>query len=357
MNKLDKYIDLTDTNIDFGKYKFTLNEYEYQLINEKDEIKDGFILAVSSKRNSYTICDLRIRYSSSRKKFVTTLVFKRTDKDLETSKVKKGVEFRRIPFDSSDNGYTEFWKMIAFLTQFKDVIDLTAFKKELRVVDDPKIQDILDQLELNQLEDVTAAAKHKLYRSEIGNLLELVRHEMKDDVIQASKTLESLKKYSAGKPETIFQRWIEDNLWVFGVEYSKKHDSSRISFFSDSDLLMESLDGYLDLIELKRPLTKPLFNYDKSHKSYYPSAQLSEVIGQSLYYLMQMDEFKLNIEKLYKAKIIKPRVKIVIGRSNKFGTNELNALRALNMNLQSIQIITYDYLFSSANKILKTYEK
>ena len=42
------------------------------------------------------------------------------------------------------------------------------------------------------------------------------------------------------------------------------------------------------------------------------------VIGQSLFYLQKLAEYKNNLEKEYKIKVIMPRIKIIAGRSNGF---------------------------------------
>jgi hypothetical protein len=61
------------------------------------------------------------------------------------------------------------------------------------------------------------------------------------------------------------------------VEYIEKYDFRRIAFYSDADLLMKSMDGFLDLIELKRP-KYDIFKYDSSHSCFHPSLDLSKVI-------------------------------------------------------------------------------
>src|SRR5690606_15511996 len=40
----------------------------------------------------------------------------------------------RIPFDGSEDGVTEFWKMIGFLASFKELVDLGEFQGKYRVV-------------------------------------------------------------------------------------------------------------------------------------------------------------------------------------------------------------------------------
>ena len=119
---------------------------------------------------------------------------------------------------------------------------------------------------------------------------------------------------------------------------------------------MESVDGYLDLIELKRPKHE-LFKFDNSHKCFYPHTSLSQVIGQSLFYLQKLQDYKLVVEKEYKVKVIMPRVKIIIGRNINFSDEEKDSLRMLNSNLNSLQIITYDDLVQFGKLILSSFKK
>ena len=70
-----------------------------------------------------------------------------------------------------------------------------------------------------------------------------------------------------------------------------------------------------------------------------------------------MDEYKLNLEKEHKVKILRPRIKIIAGRTNKFNDEEFESLRMLNSNLNHIQIISYDYLLSCGKKVISLYEK
>ena len=54
--------------------------------------------------------------------------------------------------------------------------------------------------------------------------------------------------------------------------------------------------------------------------------------------------------------VLKPRIKIVIGRSNKLLYDEKKALRLLNSTLHGIEIITYDEILIRAKKIIDAYE-
>lgn len=216
-----------------------------------------------------------------------------------------------------------------------------------------KFKVLLDILTEVDIQNLSAAYKQKSYLQEIQNLEVLLQLEDDGDIVNKIKEYSILETYVAGQPEKIFQNWLEKNLWVFGVEYVKKHDYRKIALFSEADILLESIDGFLDLIELKRPkVGRWIFKYDKSHDSYYPSNELSEVIWQCLFYLQKMSELKLNLEKEYKVKILYPRIKILIWRTIDFTEDEYTALKMLNSHLHCIQIVSYDYILSCGKKVL-----
>jgi hypothetical protein len=198
--------------------------------------------------------------------------------------------------------------------------------------------------------------RHQEWQKEIENLKVLLELEQSGNIVEEIKIHQNLKPYEDGQPEKIFQNWIVRNRqWIFGIEYIKKYDARKIALFSEADMLMQSMDGFLDLIELKRP-SCVLFNFDASHKSYYPSPDLSKVIGQCLFYLQKMDDFKLILEKEHKVKIIRPRIKIMAGRTIDFNDEQYKALRMLNSNLNHIEIVSYDYLLSCGEKMIANYK-
>lgn len=119
---------------------------------------------------------------------------------------------------------------------------------------------------------------------------------------------------------------------------------------------METTDGYIDLIELKRPKFE-LFDYDNSHKSYYPSKELSKVIGQCMLYSTVLEDYKMILEKKNRFKLLRPRIKIIVGRTNKFNDAQFDALRMLNSTLHSIQVISYDYLCFCGENIISYYDR
>lgn len=213
-----------------------------------------------------------------------------------------------------------------------------------------------DKMGVPILENITAYDKIKFWQTEIENLKRLLQMEEAGDIVKEIKNQRSLNAYTAGQPEKIFQKWIENNIkWIFGVEYIKKHDFKTTGLYSKGDILMESMDGFLDFIELKRPKFE-IFKFDRSHNCYYPSPDLSATIGQCLFYMQEIDDVRLKFEKEHKVKILRPRIRIIIGRSNEFDENQYNALRMLNCSLNHIEVTTYDYLLSCGNKMIENYK-
>lgn len=221
------------------------------------------------------------------------------------------------------------------------------------------VEILLESLNELSLENLPAAFKSKQYKQELDNLESLLNLEKKEEnILSAIKKIPNLENYIAGQPEAIFQAWIERNIhWIFGVEYkSHKKDLRKIALFSKADVVMESMDGFIDLIELKRP-SHIILNEDKSHNSYYPAVDLSKALGQCGHYLKKMDEYKLQLQNEHKVKLLRPRIKIIIGRTNEYKDEQYEALRMLNCNLNNIQIISYDYLLDCGQHILSNLNK
>lgn len=262
--------------------------------------------------------------------------------------------------DSSAVGTGEFVEVTKDLKEKLNVlqtVDSVLVKSLLdKAGDSEKLKLILDALTDSEIEHLHASIKQKTHHTALANLKHLLELEKTSTVTETIKEHQHLAEYKAGQPEKIFQNWIERNTWTLGVEYIAKHSARQISISSESDMIMETTDGFIDLIELKRPKFE-LFSFDESHKSYYPSKELSKVIGQCLNYLKILDDYKLVLEKQYKFKLLRPRVKIIAGRSDEFSDGQFEALRMFNSSLNHIQIISYDYLVNCGENIVKYYEK
>jgi hypothetical protein len=86
--------------------------------------------------------------------------------------------------------------------------------------------------------------------------------------------------------EKDWQSWFTNNDWVLGSEFVRILEERDIDTDNIADYLMEAYDGFLDIIEIKRPDRKLKFWADAlDHDNYVPSADLIKAITQATKYL------------------------------------------------------------------------
>ena len=131
-----KYFDLTNEQNDLSN--LSVEKYSWQNCQLKDDngvVYDGFKLAKSVKGNNFTICDIDFHKSDNDQKYQARLIFRKTDTDLQDKKARSNVDHIRISFKTGQDGYREFWKMIAFLNDWRKIIDLGEFDNYFTVTD------------------------------------------------------------------------------------------------------------------------------------------------------------------------------------------------------------------------------
>lgn len=161
------------------------------------------------------------------------------------------------------------------------------------------------------------------------------------------------KLQSGEARESKYQEWCQAHTWAFGSSYLVGDDLRNISISDNLDMLLPTvIGGYRDLVELKRP-DMPVLFYDKSHKNYYWSADVTKAIGQSHRYLDVLHEAAAS-GLLDRPEIVAyhPRATIVIGRSSTWQLEQYKALHGLNRRLSSISVMTYDQLLSQGERLV-----
>jgi len=156
--------------------------------------------------------------------------------------------------------------------------------------------------------------------------------------------------------ESVFQKWFEENTWIFGKNYVHRVSKRTVGLESRADLIYVSVDGFADLVELKKSvLPKPILLPDASHKTFYPSAELSRALAQAMHYLQVIQGHRLQLVELVKIPVLRPTITIVIGRSDDWDAAMKEQLRILNSTLLNIKVLTYDHLLAMGNNILELY--
>jgi hypothetical protein len=156
--------------------------------------------------------------------------------------------------------------------------------------------------------------------------------------------------------EQVLQKYLQENPWMFGSEYSQLLDRRTWTRDESVDyMLRRTTDNFLEIVEIKKPFTEPLMIYDKSHKSFYPSAHLSPVLGQVMHYIEEVERNRDGILAKDRYDTLKIRARVIIGRDGQ--PEHQTALRNLNGHLHRIEVITFDQLLRIASRVLSVFDR
>ena len=209
--------------------------------------------------------------------------------------------------------------------------------------------------ELLQTDGIVDQLKDLDLGEEIVHALRTEWHlrELRQAVVELEEHLEE-----GAADESIYQDWCERHSWAFGNAYVVNDQIRSISASDRIDLLLPcNLGGFRDLIELKRPDMR-ILRRDQSHKSWYWSAEVSKALGQCHRYLDVLHS-EVGLRGLRDAPDViayHPRATIVIGRSEDWTDENLQALHGLNRRLADISVISYDHLLAQARRTLALVE-
>lgn len=332
--------------------------------NKKDGVVyDGFILAKSPTGKAITICEVSFQKSATDKKYHPRLTFKRTDGDLNEKKVAGESITQRISFQTGDDGYREFWKMVSFLKGFDELVDTGNFKDKYRVASQQEVinyidggshyEDIINELGM----DSTSA----MYFLTTIKLLRAYREKIDSFIVNKSS-------------ETDVQKWIDeddhehrqDRCMIFGLEFinhkreggvsGDRYDIfTRIGTESEERILIELKSPSDEVFEAKEHKT---INDVKMEYSFSPA--ISRAIPQILEYRKTLEEKRAGDSELQKigedGEVKISKCIIVIG-SEKEDTRWKKNLREFRRSLSSnLEIWTYTDLLNKIDSIIKNLE-
>lgn len=133
------------------------------------------------------------------------------------------------------------------------------------------------------------------------------------------------------------------------VAHIKNIDTENIA-----DYIMRAFDGFVDLVEIKKPNGLQFWSATKDHNNYVPSTDLVKAITQCLNYIYAIEREANSVKFIEKtkSKVIKPRCILIFGRSNDWNDEQREAYRILNAAYNQISILTYDHLLFRAKNVL-----
>lgn len=158
--------------------------------------------------------------------------------------------------------------------------------------------------------------------------------------------------------ESFWQDWFSQNKWVLGSDFAKIIDERNIDTKNIADYLMCAFDGFVDIVEIKKPNGLPFWATTKDHDNYVPSTALIKAITQCQNYLYAIERRcnDADFREATKSKVIKPRCILIYGRSNDWDNGQREAYRILNSSYTQISILTYDHLLARAKNVLGVME-
>lgn len=200
---------------------------------------------------------------------------------------------------------------------------------------------------------------------------ELIRFILQNDVIpedlalglQHAQRVQALRQFEAmlaeNRRESDWQAWFEQNCWILGSEFVRVLDERSIDVQHISDFLMEAYDGFLDIVEIKRP--EGGMNFWAStldHGNYVPSADLTKAISQASRYIYEVEREANSVKFVDRVGVrtVKPRCVLIFGRSQDWNSGQTEAYRILNASFHNLVVMTYDHVLERAKRMLSLHQ-
>ncbi len=234
---------------------------------------------------------------------------------------------------------------------------ITAPANQVVIVSDSNKSEILTQLIANNnsdefwslLRDANPELALRLAQSQIQTERATVLSDFSERLT---------KKYSETTGPDSWQKWIYAHTWIFGVQYRDPFEKTRINLSgSMPDYLFPTVDGFLDILEIKLPEDDVIVPDSHHPGAYKWTPETNTALGQVVNYLCDLEHFRYElqdkIKKVYNAdvSIIKPRAFILIGNREKWSQEKREALRKMNHSLHGIEVITYFDLLQRGTEI------
>jgi hypothetical protein len=387
----DNYFNISD---DLSKIEIKENsEKNNCFIQEIGALKyfKGFILLDNPKVK--TVCEIHFYKSKSQDKYIPRPTFKKVDK--ENNIVVRDVK-KDLIIGFGDSGDADlFWRLIGFLNQFKEMIDLGEFSKSYKVVhkeeyfiefknkdEKEKAADLIE-LSSNLSEKTIKAVFQNNRKKTINTFYKLLKNETTDKGIAVERYRQFYKITENGE-EAIWHHFLKEHDWLLGLNVDVKFirdfihqidlgiSNSKSAGSPTGDIL--GISDYTTLIELKTAST-PIFKLEKksgdgSRANTWAFSSdfingISQCLGQKFEWdvnhlvkdVLDKDNMLLNhnVNKTLDTKTV-----FIIGNRNAEFPHDRNpehimkseTFERFRRNSRHIDVITFDELFERAYQII-----
>jgi len=251
-----------------------------------------------------------------------------------------------------DSCHKNFFKLINFIKGVSEIdFDAPSYTivdpEKVIITDENKVAYVKKLIDVGYGEDVWSYLSES-NPSLITKFTYARIQSSKQLVIKELELRLTTGNYSETAGDGSWQKWIYKHNWLFGVNYQKPIEKAKINLSGIMpDYLFPTLDGFVDILEIKLP-TDDVILEDRSHsKSWKWSPEANAALGQVINYLCEIDrlhrEIEPNITQTYNIELslLKPHAYILIGNSTNWSTYKKDALRKMNHSLHGIEFITY----------------
>ena len=199
--------------------------------------------------------------------------------------------------------------------------------------------------------------KHKLVEFIVSN--KIIPDEL-TTLLQQAQRVRAVREFEAklanDEKELEWQSWFKANSWILGSEFVRVLDDRHIDTQTISDFLLEAYDGFLDVVEIKRPEGGLKFWADSlDHGNYVQSSDLTKAITQANRYIFEIEREANSIKFLQRVdgvRTVKPRCTLIFGRSDEWNQEQAEAYRILNTAFHNLHIMTYDHVLTRAKRMV-----
>lgn len=193
------------------------------------------------------------------------------------------------------------------------------------------------------------------------------------NLLKAEAQIQSLKELvvdmekalAENKSESWWQTYIRSKMLIIQQGYIKALDKMNVAVVETKypDFSLLTHDGYLDILEIKKPST-PLLKKDESRGNYYWDNEISKAIIQVENYIENVSKHGSDITVHLRNKhkidmqVLRPRGIIVAGnRSTLVDQKQKDDFRLLAHALKNITVLTYDELLTRLRNYIQVLEE
>ncbi len=388
-NPFSNLFDIDIQDINKLVIKETYNK-DNCFIYKGSDIIGGFILI--NKPKVKTILKVSFYKSKSDNKYIPRLEFRK--EDINGNLTKSRGHDVIIKFSEGDEARA-FWKVIHFLHDFKDLVDLGDFHVKYQAISfDSYLVEFKTKKQVEKMQELSSLTENiKLSKDEIKELLFPQRRNtihwfyafLKDlQNNQGIKAFDSYKnKHSIGEngEEAIWHHFLKNNEWIIGLNVDikfirdllskQKVGNANSKGVGNPEVDLIGISYFTTLIELKTSKTE-IFKKEKTSKSRANTWDFSnnfiEAYSQTL---SQRSEITANkdivdengeIIDTKRNRILDPKAVLIIGNRNKEFPHirktendvKTDCFERIRRDSRNVEIITYDELFERAFHIVFT---